>query len=355
MRSTGSDLEKLRSFTLSAVALGVVLAILVLGQSFLAPLAIAILFWQLLEALVNELCHLRIGRFSPPRWFATILVTALILLILYVIGIVLLGQADAIANAWPRYAERMKSMIEGLADWLGQGPTAKLREDLGKIDVMKPAAGVFTSVQSFMVSIGIVFLYVAFLFTERRYISDKLAALLTDRKAARDTENLLAAISRNVRLYIRIKTLMGVLTGVLGYVVLRALSIDFAETWALLIFLLYYIPIVGWLLGVIFPALVAWVQFDTITSCLGVIFGISAIWTVVSNFVEPLLMRKSLDLGAFAIVLSITFWGTIWGVVGMFLSVPIMVVTMIVCAHVPGWRWASILLSKDGRVSDSSG
>ena len=65
-------------------------------------------------------------------------------------------------------------------------------------------------------------------------------------------------------------------------------------------------------------------------------------------------MGKSLNLSGFAIVLSLTFWGMIWGIVGVFLSVPIMIGSMIVCAHVPSWRWASILLSKDGRISDNS-
>ena len=354
MKATSRNIEKISRVSLSVVAFGVVLAVLVLGKAFLVPLAIAILFCQLLEALVNDFGHLKIGRSTLPRWFATILVIALILLILYVIGIVLLGQADTIANAWPRYAERMKSMIAGLADWLGQGPTAKLREEFGKIDVAQQAAGVFTSVQSVVVNIGIVFLYVVFLLGERRYVSAKLAALLHDAQVVRDTENMLSAISLSIRRYIRIKTLMGALTGILSYAVLRVLGVDFAETWALLIFLLYYIPIVGAVLGVISPALIAWLQFDTINPFLGVVFGISAIWTVVGNFVEPLFMGKSLNMGAFAVILSITFWGTIWGAVGMFLSVPIMVVTMIVCAHVPNWRWTSILLSEDGRINGGS-
>jgi len=97
------------------------------------------------------------------------------------------------------------------------------------------------------------------------------------------------------------------------------------------------------------------VQFDTIESVLGVAFGLTAIYAIIGNAVEPLLMRKSLNISAFGIVLSLTFWGTIWGVVGMFLSVPIMVVTMIVCANVPSWRWVSILLSKDGRINVASG
>ena len=66
-------------------------------------------------------------------------------------------------------------------------------------------------------------------------------------------------------------------------------------------------------------------------------------------------MGHSLNMSSFAIILSLTFWGTIWGVIGMFLSVPIMVLIMIVCANVPSWRWVAILLSKDGRINTVQG
>ena len=63
-----------------------------------------------------------------------------------------------------------------------------------------------------------------------------------------------------------------------------------------------------------------------------------------------MLMGNTLNMSPFAIILSLAFWGTIWGIVGMFLSVQIMVLIMIVCTHIPSWRWVAILLSKDGRV-----
>jgi AI-2 transport protein TqsA len=354
MKAVDRNVEKLRSLGLSVVAFGVVLAILVLGKSFLVPLAIAVLFWHLLEAIINDLGRLAISRFRLPRWFAAVLAIGLILLFLYVITIVLLSQADAIANAWPRYVERVKSTIAGLADWLGEGPSAKLRETIGKIDIARQTAGIFASAQSLVTDIVVVFLYVAFLFVERRYINDKIGALFLDTRVARDAEKMFSAISVGIRRYVWIKTLIGVTTGVLSYAVLRATGVDFAETCALLIFLLYYIPYVGAALGVIFPALITLVQFDTIEPFLVVMLGLAAIYAIVGNFVEPMVMGKSFNMSAFAIVLSLTFWGTVWGVVGMFLSVPIMVVTMIVCANVPSWRWASILLSKDGRTSDGS-
>jgi AI-2 transport protein TqsA len=125
MTDIGPDVEKPRGLGMSVVVCGVVLAILVLGRSFLVPLAIAVLFWHLLEALISDLSRLASSRFRIPPWFASILVVGLILLGLYAIGIVLLSQTNAIAIAWPHYAERMKSIVAGLADWLGEGPSAR--------------------------------------------------------------------------------------------------------------------------------------------------------------------------------------------------------------------------------------
>ncbi len=61
-------------------------------------------------------------------------------------------------------------------------------------------------------------------------------------------------------------------------------------------------------------------------------------------------MGHTLNMSPFAIILSLAFWGTIWGIVGMFLSVPIMVLVMIVSAHIPSWRCVAVLLSADGRI-----
>jgi predicted PurR-regulated permease PerM len=64
-----------------------------------------------------------------------------------------------------------------------------------------------------------------------------------------------------------------------------------------------------------------------------------------------MLMGKGLNMGPLAIIVSHAFWGTVWGIAGMFLCVPIIVVVMIVCAHVPSWRWVAVLVSKDGNVT----
>jgi len=66
------------------------------------------------------------------------------------------------------------------------------------------------------------------------------------------------------------------------------------------------------------------------------------------NIIDPLLMGRALRLSAFGIILSLAFWGAVWGIPGMFLSVPIMVMLLVVCSHVPALRPLAILLSREG-------
>jgi AI-2 transport protein TqsA len=92
------------------------------------------------------------------------------------------------------------------------------------------------------------------------------------------------------------------------------------------------------------------VQFDTITPFLLVVVGLGSTQFIIGNIVEPIFMGRSLNLSSFMILASLMFWGAVWGVPGMILSVPIMVTAAIICSHIPGMQWAAIFLSADGRL-----
>ncbi len=100
------DTERLRNLGLAVIVLGVVITGLVLGRPLLIPLAIAVLLWTLLEAMIQGFARVSIGSFRLPRWLATILGIATVAVGLY---LVLLGQADALSAAWPRYVACLSS------------------------------------------------------------------------------------------------------------------------------------------------------------------------------------------------------------------------------------------------------
>jgi predicted PurR-regulated permease PerM len=347
--------EGLRNAGLAIIAVGVVLAGLVYGRTFLIPLAISILVWNLLEAMIERFASLRLGSFQVPKWLAALLGIAVVLLGLYLVIWILLSQVDAVTAAWPRYVARLQTIIGDLTQWLGAEQSEKIRNAFAEIDVTRRLPAAFASAQSFVVTLLLIIAYVGFLFVESAYMRQKIIAMFPDTRRAEDARKVLNAVSESVRRYISVKTGVSALTGICCYVVMRLIGIDFAATWALLIFFLNFISNIGSIVGVSLPALVALVQFDTLGPFVLVVVLLTSINLTIGSVLVPMLMGKSLNMSPFAIILSLAFWGTIWGIVGMFLSVPIMVLVMIICAHIPGWQWVAVLLSKDGNIEESTG
>jgi len=120
-----------------------------------------------------------------------------------------------------------------------------------------------------------------------------------------------------------------------------------------MVFFFYYIPTVGSILAIAAPALLTLVQFDYLTPFLVVLLVFGTIQVVTANVIEPAIMGRSLNLSPLVVVISLVIWGTIWGVVGMFLSVPIMVVALIVLAQFETTRPLAVLLSADGKIPQS--
>jgi predicted PurR-regulated permease PerM len=193
---------------------------------------------------------------------------------------------------------------------------------------------------------------VVFLLFEQRIFDRKLHALMRDPGRADRVRELLGRISRQIEGYVWVKTLTSLLTGVVSFLIMWAVGIDFAEFWALVIFLLNFIPIIGALLGVIFPSLLALVQFETIVPFLIASSALSATQFVVGNLIEPRLMGRQLNLSPLVIILSLAFWGALWGIVGMILCIPIAVIIMIICGHFGPTRPVAIMLSADGQVPE---
>lgn len=135
-----SDTEGLRNAGLAIIAVGVVVAGLVYGRTFLLPLAISILVWNLLEAMIERFASIRFGDFQVPRWLAAILGIVLVLLGFYLVVSILLGQVDAVTAAWPRYVARLENIVSNLTQSLGDEQSAKVRKAFADIDLTR---GVF--------------------------------------------------------------------------------------------------------------------------------------------------------------------------------------------------------------------
>lgn len=331
----------------------IVLLMLAVGRSFLVPVAVALVLFSLLSGLTYQIAKVRIGRWSVPRPLATIVGLLIVAYALFLFASVMSSQVEAVVAASPRYVSRVQDLLSQMAEYLGRDIAADLRDIFSDLNLAGQLPGLVGSAGSTVTAITLIVLYMGFMFVERGVFDAKFDRLFPDAERADEVRAVLGSIYESIQRYFAIKLFVSALTGLAAYAVMKPMGLDFAETWALLTALLNFIPNIGSAVATILPAIVALVQFDTLVPFLVIALGVSAIQLTIGNFVEPALMGRSLNLSPLVIILSLTLWATVWGVVGMFLAVPIMVIVLIVCSHIPAWRPVAVVLSRDGRTPDS--
>ncbi len=260
------------------------------------------------------------------------------------------SQVDLLLGALPHYEARFDAILKETSVYVGDDVVAAVERAVTEIDITASLTSLLGSAGTILASFALIGLYLAFLLADRDAFTRKLALLIPDEERCADFIAVLQSVSLSVRRYLWVKTLTSLMTGGVAYAVMKPVGLDFAETWALLAFLLNFIPSIGSILGTILPAGLALLQFESLTPFLLILVGVGLSQVVIGNVVEPALMGRSLNLSTFMIILSLTFWTALWGISGAFLSVPIMVVSLIVCSYVPAWRPMAIVLSRDGRL-----
>ena len=338
-----------------AAAIGLValtVYLLVVGQSIIVPFVLAIFITYLLRALAHGFEKLQVSGYHMPSWLAlTVSILVLLFLIALLVQLVA-GNVNAIAEAAPEYQAKLQALFQEvrtvIEKWFGTTLTiASLNENVNFQSAVLPVIGALQAIAS---KTFIIFLYVAFLLLESQTFDPKIKAFASTPEREAAIRETISAIGRNIEKYVWIKTVMSALVGTFSYFLLIIVGVDFAAFWALLIFILNYIPYIGSVVAVMFPVVFSLLQFASFPLTGTVLVGLMAAQILVGNIIEPRVTGKSLNLSPVIIVLSLSVWGSIWGVTGMILSVPIMVIAMIVLAQFPRTKPLAILMSQRGEV-----
>jgi AI-2 transport protein TqsA len=334
----------------AAGLIALIVYVMIVGNTILLPFVIAVFVCYLINALAAVTRNIRIfGRALPNsvRLTGAILV---VLLVSWLVVNMVIGNINQVIAAVPVYQQNLRVMAARLAQHFGAVYSARSQELLKKIDLGSVAGSLARTVAGLIGSIGTVAIYVVFLLLEQHSLDKKIAALVHGAEREQLTHRILDRIGHEIQTYVWLKTVMSFFVGFGSYLVMKIVGVDFAEFWGLLIFALNYIPYIGSFVGVIFPTVLALVQFPTITTSLVVGGVLAVLQFITGSIIEPRLMGTGLNLSPVVMVLSLSVWGTIWGIVGMFLAVPLMVVVMIVCAHFESTRGLAVLMSADGEL-----
>ena len=343
---------KILNYTATAVLIFLIFYLLFIGKDLLLPLVIAIALWYLINVLARAFSHIAIGgfRFPMPVCLTASFLT-FIFLILALINFLSSTVGDVLDVA-PIYQENLTTRLENLSfvdmsEFEGQSLPQLLTTWL---DIPSFLTSIASSLTSILASGGLILIYIGFLFLEQGHFTNKITALVADPNKEQDANKIINRIRDDIQKYITIKVITSSLTGILSYIILRIVDVDFAGVWGLLIFLLNFIPTIGSIIATIFPALIALAQSDGYTLFLVVLFGIGALQVCIGNILEPRLMGSSFNLSPIIILLNLALWGYIWGIPGMFLCVPFLIIVTIILSHFPQTRPMAIILSSDGRL-----
>ena len=336
--------------TSTIIITSLAIVVLVVAKNLLIPFVLAVFLWHLIRSLAQAVQNLPLGRWRLPAWAAMTLALMAILAASAVVGQIVGSNISKLVQVAPAYQDSLEHWIaEGFEVFgVDKPPTVgQLVTSLDLTGIVAKSAGALASLVG---QAGLVAVYLLFLFIEEKAFRNKLDTLFPNPEQRQRINRLLDRFGRDTRTYLGLKSLLSLVISVASYLLMKLVGLDFAGFWALLIFILNFIPNIGSIVATSLPSLQALVQFEDLTLFLFVFIGISMMQVTVAYILEPRVLSSSLNLSPLAVILSLVLWSVIWGVPGMFLAVPIMVNLMIVCSLFPTTRPIAVLMSRDGSI-----
>ena len=165
--------------------------------------------------------------------------------------------------------------------------------------------------------------------------------------------NRFRSISQDIQKYLGIKTAASAATGILATFTCVLFKIDFPLLWGLVAFLFNYVPAIGSILAGI-PPVVLGLILHGFWPAVGVMACYLIVNVSIGNFLEPMLLGKRFGISTVIVILSVLFWGFIWGPVGMLLAVPLTMMVKVMLDNSSDLRWISALMGKHATESDES-
>lgn len=317
----------------------------------LTPLALAIFLWLTIDAFADSLKK-RLP-FLPRVAAIPLAVLIVFLSLAFIVGFII-EYATAFSRSLGTYQTRLNEVIaQGYTLLRLSGAPPTVGELFSRVNPSLLLRGVADTLQSFGGQALFVIIYVASLFAAQASMPRKMVQIFGRGNELSRAALIGKAISRSMEQYLWVQTITGVMIAVVCYFVFAIMGLENALFWAMMTFVLSYIPVVGGVAASILPALFALVQFPSPVNAL-IIFGVSqGIQFVVGNVIQPRMTGDSLNISVLVVFMSLAFWGKLWGGPGMFLAVPLTVMLMIVLAQFPSTRWIAVMMSNNGNPDSS--
>lgn len=338
--------QRILTLLLAIIAIVCVGFVLNAARVVVLPLAIAWFISYIVAPIVKFLVSHRV-----PNGVAVLLVLLLLLGFFYLTGFFVQTRVMMFIRQYDSYARQLTQIN---ADLLARFniPDTYLSEFDWFRQLGRHLVALSGSFVNFLGNMGMVLIFLVFMLLGKPYTQQKINCAFPSEQAEKVTK-VLAAITSQISRYLLIKLMISFITALLVWVALLTLDVDFPVTWAVLTFLLNFIPYVGSIIATIPPTLVALVKFyPNIWAAIVVGILLIVIQQTMGSFIEPKLAGAKLNLSPVVILLSLVFWGWLWGITGALLSVPIAAAIKICCENIDALKPVSVMMGSGKFLED---
>ena len=314
------------------------------GKFILLPFFLALFFYLVIKSitnkfliLINQRLGLRINEIT-----AMSLMFSTVFLFLYFIWIILKFNLISVMQKSENYQENFDQVTTILSNLLSNG-FFQSDEILKSIDLILIFSNVLNNLTAFAGNFSFIIIFLIFFIVEEKYFIKKIKIISKSKNI-----KILNKINSDIYSYFQLKTLTSCLTGILTFLILFLMKSDLAPAFGILSFFLNFIPFIGSLLSIALPFLFTLIQFLSYYEPLFTLLLLLIVQIYVGNILEPKLMGKTLNISPLVMIIFLTVMGKLWGITGMFLSVPILVVFLIILSNFNSTKRIAILVSEKG-------
>jgi predicted PurR-regulated permease PerM len=338
-----------RLIQVSAILLSLVLISIILREldSILKPFFIAIFMVYVLEPGVSFLAQKKI-----PRTLCYLIMVLIVFVLFYLLGVLIYANIEDFTRNFPAYETRLSNFIAGILKQFGiieNVSEIKLRDM--KFLQWLPSDSVTTffstSLGSFFDLIGnsaVVAFFMLFLIAEAQRFGKRIQVAYGAERA-NQALSLIQNINQNIRKYILVKLGVSFGTAVLAAMAMGFFRLDFFILFGVLTFLLNFIPYIGSIVATILPVVIAFLQFHSPWTAFWLLVILLVIQNLMGSVLEPKITGRQLNLSPLIVLISVMFWGWIWGAVGMLLSIPIITTIHIIFENIAATRSIAVMMS----------
>jgi AI-2 transport protein TqsA len=327
------------------------LVIIIGGVNQAQPVLVMFLV-SIFLAVIGTPLVLWLERKHIPSVVAVLTVVAGMITLLLMIGAVVGTSLNSFSDALPYYQTRIQekaSVLKALLAKKGIGVTDKvLLEYINPVKVMSLTAGMVGGLGSVLSNMVLILLTVTFILLEASSFPVKLRAVLGNPQAAFPHFTRFVG---DIKRYMVIKTVISLTAGILIWIWLSILGVDFPVLWGFLVFLLHYVPNLGSIIAAVPAVLLALIQLGMGHAALAAA-GYLAVNFILGNVVEPRLMGRRLGLSTLVVFLSLIVWGSLLGPIGVVLCIPFTMTLKFACESSEETRWIAVLLGREPSTED---